>query len=91
VEARIGLPQDELLKDIRLLERGGRMYSGPDVYRYLMRRTWWAYPLYLLSRVPVLRQAFNSAYRAFARNRMRISASCGLHGQGLAHPSDAQE
>jgi predicted DCC family thiol-disulfide oxidoreductase YuxK len=91
VEARTGLPQKEIRKDIRLLQRDGRMYSGPDVYRYLMRRTWWAYPLYLLSRAPLLRQGFDAAYRGFARNRMRISASCGLHGQGITDRSEPKE
>jgi hypothetical protein len=46
----------------------------------MMRRIWWAYPLYLLSKVPGLSQLFEGAYRAFARHRIQISASCGLPG-----------
>jgi predicted DCC family thiol-disulfide oxidoreductase YuxK len=76
VQERTGLPPADLLSDIRLLQPSGRLLSGPEVYRYMMRRIWWTYPLYLLSNVPGLSQLFDWAYRTFARHRMRISASC---------------
>lgn len=75
---RTGLPVEVLLRDIRLLHADGRLTSGAEVYRYVMRRRWWAYPLYLLSILPVVRQLFDTAYRTFARHRLRISAVCGL-------------
>jgi predicted DCC family thiol-disulfide oxidoreductase YuxK len=80
VEARTGLPQSVLLEDLRFLHSDGKLTSGADVYRYIMRRLWWTYPLYLLSVTPGLRRAFDWAYRTFARHRMRISASCRLPG-----------
>jgi predicted DCC family thiol-disulfide oxidoreductase YuxK len=80
VPERTGLPLAELLTDVRLLETDGTLVSGPNVYRYLMRRIWWAYPFYLLSKVPGLSHAFDWGYRTFARHRARISASCGLPG-----------
>jgi predicted DCC family thiol-disulfide oxidoreductase YuxK len=80
VEERTGLKRSELLQEIRLLEPDGTLHSGANVYRFLMRRIWWAYPMYLLSLVPGLRLGFDWAYRTFARHRMRISASCGLPG-----------
>ena len=73
-----GLAGDQLTSDIRLLRRDGNLISGPEVYRYLMRRIWWAYPLYLLSEAPGLRQLFDWSYRTFARHRLQISQSCGL-------------
>ena len=78
VPARTGLDQAELIKDLRLLENGGRLLSGPEVYRYVMRRLWWTYPFYLLSSLPGLSRIFNWSYRAFARNRRVVSASCDL-------------
>jgi hypothetical protein len=72
---------DVLLTDLRLLHRDGSLTSGADVYRYVMRRIWWAYPLYLLSVTPGLRKAFDWGYRTFAQHRMRISASCGVPSQ----------
>lgn len=80
VPQRTGLTPTELLSDIRLLEKDGQLHSGADVYRYLIRRVWWAYPLYLLSITPGLRAGFDWAYRTFARHRTRISATCGLPG-----------
>jgi predicted DCC family thiol-disulfide oxidoreductase YuxK len=78
VQERTGLALADLQSDIRLLQPNGQLLSGAEVYRYMMRRIWWAYPLYLLSNVPGLSQVFEWAYRTFARHRMRISASCGL-------------
>jgi hypothetical protein len=78
VQERISLATNELTSDIRLLLPNGSLISGPEVYRYVMRRIWWAYPLYLLSEVPGLRQIFDWSYRTFARHRLRISSTCGL-------------
>src|SRR5688572_16923122 len=59
VEDRTGLAAAELLSDLRLLRPDGRLISGAEVYRFIMRRLWWAYPLYLLSEVPGLRSLFD--------------------------------
>ena len=77
VQVRTGLLPADLVSDIRLLQPNGQLLAGPEVYRYLMRRIWWTYPLYLLSRLPGLDRLFDQAYRTFARHRMRISAGCG--------------
>jgi predicted DCC family thiol-disulfide oxidoreductase YuxK len=80
VRQRTGLAESEIAADIRFLDANGSMLSGAEVYRYLMRRIWWTYPLYLLSRLPLLSLLFDWAYRSFARHRMHISATCGLRG-----------
>lgn len=78
VVERLALSSDVALRDIWLLLRDGRQLQGADVYRYVMRRLWWAYPLYVLAVAPGLRRLFDRAYRTFADHRMRISAACGL-------------
>jgi predicted DCC family thiol-disulfide oxidoreductase YuxK len=80
VGQRTGLPGDVLLQELRLLHRDGSLTSGADVYRYILRRLRWTYPVYLLSVMPGFRPLFDWAYRTFARHRMRISASCGRPG-----------
>jgi predicted DCC family thiol-disulfide oxidoreductase YuxK len=75
---RLGIAPEDLLSDIRLLFADGRQLTGAGVYRYVMRRVWWAYPIYLVSVAPLARTVFDRAYRAFARHRHQISASCGL-------------
>jgi predicted DCC family thiol-disulfide oxidoreductase YuxK len=84
VQEQIGLA-GELLSDVRLLRPDGRLISGADVYRFILRRIWWTYPLYLLSQVPGLHGLFDWGYRTFARHRMRISAGCGLDSNPGGH------
>jgi predicted DCC family thiol-disulfide oxidoreductase YuxK len=78
VASKFNLTEDELAADFRLLLADGEKLAGAEVYRYLMRRIWWAKPFYLLSILPGFRQLFDAGYRAFADNRHRISRACRL-------------
>ena|SRR5687768_3748597 len=78
VRRTLNVPEDELLADLRLLLASGVQVRGADVYRYLLRRIWWALPLYLLSMLPLGRQAFDWGYRTFARNRFWVSQVCRM-------------
>ena len=78
VRERLGIPTNRLLDDFRLLLVNGNLLSGVAAYRYLMRRVWWAWPIYLISITPGFRTLFDRAYRLIARNRHRISNTCGL-------------
>lgn len=78
VAEKFNLSPDELTADFRLLLDGGERLAGAEVYRYLMRRIWWATPLYVLSILPVFRSLFDAGYRAFADNRYWISRTCHL-------------
>ena len=75
---QLGLPSAELVDDLRLLLPTGTQIQGAEVYRFVMRRIWWAYPFFLLSRVPGLHWLFNYTYRRFARGRHEFSRACGL-------------
>jgi predicted DCC family thiol-disulfide oxidoreductase YuxK len=82
VAERTGLAPDVLVQDVRLLRTDGSLVSGADVYRWAMRRLWWALPLYAVSVLPGGRQLFDWAYRTFARHRMHLSDACGLEPGG---------
>lgn len=82
VAAQLHAPREALLRDIRLLLADGQPIEGADVYRYVMRRLWWAYLLYVIAVAPGGRQLFDRAYRAFADRRLRISAACRLRPAG---------
>ncbi len=82
VVERLNLPPDGLLSDLRLLLADGRQVRGADVYRYAMRRIWWAFPLYLLSVTPLLSRVFDWGYRTFADNRYHVSHACRLPAPG---------
>ena len=78
VREQVKLPPDKLLEDLRLLLNDGAQIRGAHVYRHLMKRIWWSYPVYLLACAPGLRQVFDWSYRTFARNRFGFSKACGL-------------
>lgn len=78
VVERTGLTLATLLGDLRLLHVDGRLTSGADVYRFVMRRCWWAYPLYVLSVMPGGRHMFDWCYRTFAKHRLAVSVACRL-------------
>jgi predicted DCC family thiol-disulfide oxidoreductase YuxK len=82
VREKLHLNEVELLRDLRLLLADGSQICGADVYRYAMRRIWWAWPAYLFSVTPGLHNVFNWGYRKFATNRFRVSSACGL---GVKH------
>jgi predicted DCC family thiol-disulfide oxidoreductase YuxK len=86
VRSRLSLSDAEIVQDLLLLFRDGRLIRGADVYRYVMQRVWWAYPLFLLSTAPVGRRMFDFGYRTFARNRFRVSRACGLRGRRGSSP-----
>ncbi len=78
VMEKLELPPERLLDDLRLLLADGTHLAGAEVYRYAMRRIWWAWPLYLFSVLPGCRWVFDWGYQTFARNRHRVSDACGL-------------
>jgi predicted DCC family thiol-disulfide oxidoreductase YuxK len=86
VAERLQAAPEELLSDLRLLLADGSQLRGADAYRHVMRRIWWAYPLYLLSITPLLRKVFDVAYRRFADHRHLFSQACGLGSSTRSQP-----
>jgi len=78
---KLRLHDEDLLNDILLLLPNDQVIRGANVYRHVMKRIWWAYPLYVLSIFPVLNLIFDWCYRTFNRNRFFISRSCGMPGK----------
>jgi predicted DCC family thiol-disulfide oxidoreductase YuxK len=78
VAERTRMSSEELLADILLLRPDDSFARGADAYREVMRRIWWAWPLWLASVLPLGRQLFDWSYRKFADHRYQISQSCGL-------------
>ena len=78
---RLNLPEEELLRGVRLLLPDGRQIIGPDVYRFIMRKIYWTYPLYFFSLIPPLRNIFDMACREIAKNRYCIASAAGRHSR----------
>lgn len=78
VREKLKLSPADLIDDLRLLLSNGEQICGANVYRYVLRRIDWAFPVYLFSIAPITRKIFDWGYRTFARNRFRFSKACGL-------------
>jgi predicted DCC family thiol-disulfide oxidoreductase YuxK len=74
----VQLDESSMGWDLILLLPDRTTIAGANVYRQVMRRVWWAYPLYLISIAPGLSRIFNRSYSTFARNRYCVSRACGL-------------
>ena len=81
VRSRLGLTESELLEDVRLLLPNGAQLAGADVYRHILRRVPWTYPVAVLASAPILRRVWDWAYRRIADNRHRMSRACRLKPQ----------
>jgi predicted DCC family thiol-disulfide oxidoreductase YuxK len=78
VAEKITMSHEELLTDIRLLTTEGKLISGADVYLYVTRRIWWAWPFYAVFSLPGFNWLIHAGYRWFARNRHHISHACRI-------------
>lgn len=83
VRAKLMLPESDLLQDLRLLLADGDQIVGADVYRYVMKRIWWAIPFYVFSVLPICRRVSNWSYRMFATHRYCVSNACRLSGPAV--------
>jgi predicted DCC family thiol-disulfide oxidoreductase YuxK len=78
VAGKLKMPREELLADIRLLTVDGTLISGADVYLYVARRIWWAWPFYAIFSLPGFNRLIHAGYRRVASNRYCISHACKL-------------
>jgi predicted DCC family thiol-disulfide oxidoreductase YuxK len=78
VAKKLSLPHEELITDIRLLTSDGHLISGADVYLYVTRRIWWAWPFSVIFSLPGFNWLIHAGYRWFARNRYCVSHACKL-------------
>ncbi len=78
VRDELKLGEEELLSEMRLLYPTGELKGGAAALLDIARQIWWAWPLYLLSRVPGMKTAMDRSYRAFARRRNCRNGLCRL-------------
>jgi predicted DCC family thiol-disulfide oxidoreductase YuxK len=78
VKQKLNISREELLSDIRLLTPDGQLISGANVYLFVTRKIWWAWPFYALFSLPGFNRLIHFCYRWFAQNRYHISSTCRL-------------
>ena len=81
VKARLGLPKDELLVEMRLLRPDGKYFGGADAVLEIGRYFWWAWPLRMIGRIPMMRRILQRGYRWIARNRSCTKNGCEIKNQ----------
>lgn len=77
-DGSLQIPPEDLLDDIRVLTRTGKLHSGADAYLYVARQIWWAWPFYAVFHLPGFNAVLWWSYHWFNRNRYLISRHCPI-------------
>jgi len=77
-EQQLGLSPGQLPGEMKLLTPAGTIIGGVDVFAYVTRFIWWAYPLHLLLVIAPTRALADGLYRWIAPRRRWISQALGL-------------
>jgi len=70
-----GLTQDKLMAEIHARLPDGAWIRGVEVFRRIYSALGWG-PVVRLTRLPVVSNLLDGAYRLFARNRLRLTGRC---------------
>ena len=76
VGALLGMPREELLREMRLLLSDGRLFGGADAAVALACEIWWARPLVWLARIPGMVEILRFGYRHIAIHRNCAAHAC---------------
>jgi alginate O-acetyltransferase complex protein AlgI len=76
VRTRLGLPDSDLLAEMRLLLPDGRVFGGADALLEISRHYWWARPLRQVARLPVIKKMLRLGYQWVARRRSCAGVAC---------------
>jgi alginate O-acetyltransferase complex protein AlgI len=86
VRERLGLPDAELLAEMRLLKADGEMAGGADALLEIGGQFWWAWPWRQLGRITLAMNLFRAGYRWIARHRHCAGGACEIHHPGTHSP-----
>lgn len=75
LQSRIPAPARPLT-EMRLKLTDGRELGGADALVEITRRIWWAYPLWLIAKIPGGMPLFRAGYRVLAANRHCFNGGC---------------
>jgi predicted DCC family thiol-disulfide oxidoreductase YuxK len=86
VAALLGLPPDQLLREMRVVTTEGKVYGGAEAIVYLARQIWWAWPLYAAAQLPGVSRILGTGYRWFAEHRPCSSGMCSVARENKEKP-----
>jgi predicted DCC family thiol-disulfide oxidoreductase YuxK len=76
VAALLGLPPDQLLREMRVVTTHNEIYGGAEAIVFLARQIWWAWPVYVAAQLPGVPRILRAGYRWFADHRQCSSSRC---------------
>jgi predicted DCC family thiol-disulfide oxidoreductase YuxK len=78
VRERLGLPKGEPPVEMRVLLANGDAPGGADAILEIARRIWWAWPLFVLAKLPGIKPMLRALYRIIATNRYCANGACQI-------------
>ena len=82
VRARLGLPEAQLLTEMRLLLPDGQTFGGADALLEIGRYFWWSRPVVQIGHIPLVHAWLVKVYRWLARYRSCASGACNTQAPG---------
>ena len=80
VGALLGLPREDLMREMQFLPSDGNRFGGADAAVALAREIWWARPLLWISKIPGMMEILRKGYRWVAASRSCAEVSCSAGG-----------
>jgi predicted DCC family thiol-disulfide oxidoreductase YuxK len=76
VAVLLGLPPDQLLREMRVVTTEDEIYGGAAAIIYLAGQIWWAWPIAFAAQLPGVPRILEAGYRWFADHRHCSSSKC---------------
>jgi predicted DCC family thiol-disulfide oxidoreductase YuxK len=78
VAVLLGLPPDQLLREMRVVTTKNEMYGGAEAIVYLAKQIWWGWPVYVAAKLPGVLRILKAGYRWFADHRRCSASKCSI-------------
>jgi predicted DCC family thiol-disulfide oxidoreductase YuxK len=88
VSAEFGIPDDQLLDEMRLRLPSGSVFGGAAALAEIARRIWWAWPIWAFSRLPGTMRPMRATYRWIARQRSCADGACQKNARRWRNSGD---
>jgi predicted DCC family thiol-disulfide oxidoreductase YuxK len=88
---RLGISKDDPLRELIVIPNSGAPLGGVDAIVYLIRRIWWAWPLWIAAKLPLINRLLWAGYRWIAARRHCLTGTCSAPRAASADKPHARE
>ena len=75
------LPSFDPPREMLVLSADGKLFGGLDGILFIARSVWWAWPLYIIAQLPMIRGGLRKGYVWLAAHRMCLGGQCDIQAQ----------